>query len=75
VSGRVVHLRSAHRPPPALVIHVGLEEQPRVHVVATTDLDAARLVGWLDRSGVVEDLPEVVADALEPLRAGEDEAA
>jgi hypothetical protein len=76
MSGRVVYLRSGHRPPPALIVHVGLEDVPHVHVVAGTDLDAQRLVGWLDRSHVVEDLPGVVADALEQLRAGgENEAA
>jgi hypothetical protein len=76
VSGRVAYLRSAHRPPPALVVHVGLEERPHVHVVAGTDLDAQRLVGWLEHSDVVERLPELIADAIDRLRAGgENEAA
>jgi len=76
VTNQVVYLRSAHRPPPALVVHVALEEQPQVHVVAATDLAAARLVGWLDRSDIVERLPELVADAIDRLRAGgENEAA
>jgi hypothetical protein len=76
VTGRVVYLRSARRPPPALIVHVGLEERPYVHVVAATDLDAARLVGWLDRSDVAERLPGLIAEAVDRLRAGgENEAA
>jgi hypothetical protein len=76
VSGRVLYLRSAHRPPPALIVHVGLEERPYVHVVAATDLDAARLAAWLDRSDVLDRLPQAIADAVDRLRAGgENEAA
>jgi hypothetical protein len=76
VSVRLVYLRSAHRPPPSLVVHVGLEDVPRVHVIAATDVDAQRLAGWLDRSDVVERLPGIVADAVDRIRAGgKDEAA
>jgi hypothetical protein len=57
-------------------VHLGLEERPHVHVVARTDLDASRLVGWLDRSHVLDDLAQLVTEALEPLRdGGENEAA
>jgi hypothetical protein len=77
-SHKVLYLRSAspHRPPPSLTIHIGLEDVARVHIVAGTDLDAARLVGWLDSSGLAERLPEIVTEAVERLRpGGENEAA
>jgi hypothetical protein len=72
---RVVYLRSGHRPPPALLVHVGVEEKAFVHVVAGTDLDAARLLGWLDRSHVLDQLPDVVGHAIDQLRLGDEDAA
>jgi hypothetical protein len=58
------------------VIHFGLEDVPRVHVVASCDVDAARLAAWIDRSRVLDRLPDLAAEAVEQLRGGgENEAA
>jgi hypothetical protein len=74
VNGRVLYLRSGYRPPPALVVHIGLEGAPRVHVVAATDVDVQRLVGWLDRSLVLDQLPGIV-DVVDQVHRGDEDAA
>jgi hypothetical protein len=46
VSGPRAFPRELHAPP-RLVIELGLEGRPRLHVVAETAEDEARLLGWL----------------------------
>jgi hypothetical protein len=58
------------------VVYLGYEEAPRVRLLAGTDRDAAKILGWLDSSGAVERLPEIVTEAVDRLRpGGENEAA
>ena len=49
----------AHRQP-SLSLVLDYEERPRVVVFAETEADEIRLLGWLDRSGLLQSVTALV---------------
>lgn len=61
----VADVAGLRRHPPKLVVLIAYEEIPRIQLYAIGADDRARMVGWLNRSGILERLPLALDDFLE----------